>query len=229
MKRLALVLVLLWTGTALAAGKKKKAPAPPAASPPPVNSPAAALAELPALPKTAQPDLECSARDALDKRLVHAREVALEQAQRAGGPTEWTDTTRDQEQALLALNDLEFSACVNDLQQVSTESWLGPSREKLDEKIMAAQTNAQAVAAANQFLKDAQPGYAAYLKQVNDCVGRRERIIATARGAHAGTSTENALQDAIDADWSLASAAADAQVEVCGTARDAARRNREPQ
>ena len=227
MKRLALVLVLLWTGTALAADKKKKAPSPPAPSPPPVNSPAAALAEMPALPKAAKADLDCSARDAFDKRLVHAREIALEQAQRAGGPTEWTDTTRDQEQALLALNDLDFSACVNDLQQLSTEAWLGPPRDRLDEKITTAQTNAQAVAAATQFLKDAQPGYAAYLKQVSDCVGRRERIVATARSAHAGTSTENALQDAVDADWSLASAAADAQVAVCGAAREAARRNLE--
>jgi hypothetical protein len=205
-----------------------------------------AVAEIPPLAKTATPDLECPAEERVRAR---AEELAGQgQAASANAPQTMTEA---EGQALQAMNEPEFYGCLQDLQQRPPELWLLPLRDKLDAKLVevaAARSaadaaycakrpadgcttdpagvkkfNAQAAQAGTQFLKEAQPVYAAYLKEISQCIAQREKVIAAA-GASGTSGFEPRLAVAIEQNWALAGVAASAHSGVCSAARDAARK-----
>lgn len=246
MKSAPALLLLLLTFAASAASPK-----PPAAAPSSV--PAKALAEIPALPKAAKKDLDCSAAEVFGARIQRQSEQdsAAMQAAMAKPATAQT-LTEEQTAAIQALDDSEFHSCVTDLQQRPSELWVLPLREGLDARLAgidaarikadeawctkhaaetctgdpagAKRSNAQAVTAGTQFLKDAQPAYAGYLKEIADCVGKRDKVEVRARAAGlTGRSAATAIGATQD-DWTLVGIAAGAQSAVCMAAREAANR-----
>ena len=216
MRIAAALLLLLGAGAAVAAGKHK---APAAASG--ALTPPAMLKEIPALPKAAKKDLDCSAKETIEARI---QQVQADFADQDNPPAQ-------------VPHDLEFSSCVTDLQQRPPELWIDVQREKLDTKLSALDEakfkaadnpattkrfNGQAVAAATQFLKDAQPAYGEYLNDIGACVRKRyEMMVATNHDSGIAT---NGTQE----DWDLVVIAAGAQSAVCNAAKDAAGRYLEP-
>ena len=228
------VTALLCSGPLHAAGKSRLATAA-------AGTPSGVLAGIPALPKAAKKDLDCSAKETIEARV---QQLIMEQAAaqqdvlaRREAPQAISDT---QAEALKSLDDPEFYSCVSDLQQRPPELWIDAQREKLDAKLATIDEalakapgnvkkyNAQAVAAATQFLKDALPAYSDYMREIATCVGRRDAVIATARGAGAGPQFDAALASGAQQNWDLVGIAAGAQSAVCNAARDAAGRYLEP-
>jgi hypothetical protein len=255
MRSFAATLAFLALSLPAFAGPPAKASAKPAAAEPVApDSAAKAVGEIPALPKAASKDLDCSAGEKMQQRLEQRLQADMATLTAPGASTVTPQSlSAEQATALQSLNDNEFYACIQDLQMRPAELWLSPFKERLYarlEEVDAAKTksdeayctahpqgegcasdpgsikrfNAQAADAGTQFLREAQPTYAGYLKEIGDCVARREKVIATARTAGIGGAMESMLTSATQMNWGLAVTAAGAHASLCESARNAARK-----
>jgi hypothetical protein len=215
------------------------------------ETPSQALKNLPPLPSAAAANLDCSAGEAMRKKVeeVTARMMAAAQ------PAAYSQTpgmmTEAQTAAMQAMTEPEYNMCPSEVMDPQQQAWLQAAAGKLEARLAQVDAakarsdndyckthstgemcepdpdsgkrfNPQAVAAATQFLKDAQPGYAGYLKLVGGCVALRDKPIAGARGV---TGPFQVMATGAEAQtWSLVGFAADAQGKACATAREAARR-----
>jgi hypothetical protein len=228
-------LIALASGAALAAGE----------------SPVQALAQLPPLPKVATGNLDCSLGETVQKKVneVALRETASGQAAAQGPMVTMNDA---QVAAMQAMTEPAYNTCPIDVMQPEAQGWATTAEDKLTARLeqiaaarvkaseewctkhpggemcapdpaIAKRANADATAAGTQFLKDAQPGYAKFLKQVTDCVVMRDKAVVAA-GAVKGPF-RMMVGGAHAQNWGLVGVAADAHSKACMKAREAAQQH----
>ena len=208
-----------------------------------------AFAKLPPLASAATASMDCSAREATDKKVqaVVMPLMSMSMSMTPGGSA--VQPTPAQIQAMAAMNEPAFNECVAQLQTSPAELWAQPLRDKLQVRLeqvnaeyhkaieafcgksndpncqgsaaIDRQFNAQAAAAGTQYLKDAQPAYARYLKQVGDCIAIREKGMGGATGG--GNNAMDAIfGSATGVTWGLLNLPAAANSSLCEAAREAA-------
>lgn len=209
-----------------------------------------ALAKLPPLASAASAGMDCSAQEATNKK-VQAQVALLMKAPVAFGGSAVTEMTPAQTQAMAAIGDPAFNDCVTQLQANPAEYWVQPLRDKLQAKLeqvhaeynkayeawcrvppsdgcgnnpsLDKQFNAKAAAAGTQFLKDAQPGYAKYLKEAGDCITTRDKMMGGATGG-GNNAMDALLASANGTTLGLVLLPAAANTQLCEAAREAARK-----
>lgn len=212
------------------------------------ESPVQALAQLPPLPKAAAQDLDCSLGETLQNKVqeIALRETTAGQAAAQGPMVMLSDA---QMTAVQAMTDPAFNTCPIEVMQ-QAQDWATSADEKLAARLAqvdearakedeawcktqaaiacepspaaARRAIADATAAGTQFLKDSQPGYARYVKQIGDCVAMRDKSVVAAgivkgpfRMVVGGAHAQN---------WAMVGLAAEAHSKACTTAREAAQR-----
>lgn len=206
-----------------------------------------AFARLPPLASAATPDMDCSAAEAVGKK-VEARLAPMRTMSMTPGGSV-ANPTPAQAQAMAAMGEPAFNDCVTRFQTSPHEPWVQPLRDKLAAKLeqideayrraseafcqksndpncrgspaIDRQFNQQAAAAGTQFLKDAQPHYARYAREVGDCIGRRERMLGGADGG-GNTAMDMIFASQVGLNWGLLNLPAAANSNLCEAARDAA-------
>jgi len=208
-----------------------------------------ALAKVPPLAGAAAANMDCSAEE-VTARKVEAQLRPLTQMPMGFGGSA-VNMTPAQMQAMAAMSDPAFNECLSQLQTTQSGEWVQPLKDKLEARLQQVDAdfrkaseehcrkqeseacmgdpainkrfNALAAAAGTQMLKDAQPSYAKYLKEVGDCIAKREKATGGASGGG------NAALDAIFASntgmtWGLVNLPAVTNTSLCKPARDAAQK-----
>ena len=210
-----------------------------------------ALAKVAPLASTAAANMDCSAEEVAGK-MVDAQLRPLTQTPMGFGGSV-VNMTPAQMQAMAAISDPTFDECVTQLQANMADPWVQTLKDKLDARLeqvhadygkavqafcskssdincgphsapaLARQFNAQAAAAGTQFLKDAQPSYAKHVKEVGDCIARREKAMGGASGG--GNSALDAIFGAsTGVTWGLIKLPAATNTSLCDAARKAAQK-----
>lgn len=205
-----------------------------------------ALAKMPPLAGAATANMDCSAEEATAKN-VEAQLRPITQTPMAFGGSA-VSMTPAQMQAMTAMSDPAYNECLSQLQTTPVE-WVQPLKDKLEAKLQQVEAdfrkaveehcrknqsevcmpdpaiskrfNVQATAAGTQMLKDAQQPYAGHLKEVGDCIAKREKGMGGASGGG------NAAMDAIFGSntgmtWGLVNLPAVTNTRLCKAAREAA-------
>ena len=210
-----------------------------------------ALAKVPPLASTATANMDCSAEEVTGKK-VEAQLRPLTQTPMAFGGSV-VNMTPAQMQAMAAMSDPSFDECVSQLQANLADPWVQSLKDKLEARLeqvhtdygkavhafcskssdmncgphsapaITRQFSAQAAAAGTQFLKDAQPSYAKQVKEVGDCIARREKAMGGATGG--GNSALDAIFGAsTGVTWGLIKLPAATNTSLCQAARAAAQK-----
>jgi len=230
--RMLILLLTLVTGTAFAAETALQA-----------------FAKLPPLATAATTSMDCSAAEATDKKVQAQLAPLAAMPMSAGGSA--VQPTPAQIQAMAAMGDPAFSECLSQLQVSPAEIWIQPIKDKLSAKLeqihadwveanaaycrksgsegcmgdptSGKRFNGVAAAAGTQFLKDAQPAYGKYLKEVGDCVARREKGMGGATGG-GNNAMDMIFASQSGMNWGLLNLPAAANTSLCEAAREAARK-----
>jgi len=213
------------------------------------ETPSQAFAKLPPLASAATAGMDCSAAEATERKVQAA--IAPMTGVPASFGASAVQPTPAQTQAMAAMADPAFDECFTQLQVNPSGAWILPLKDKLEAKLQQVHDdwvkanevfcrksgdegcmgdpasdkrfNGVAAAVGTQFLKDVQPLYAKYLKEVGDCIGRREKALGGATGGG------NAVLDAVfaspvAANWGMVQMPAMANTSLCEAAREAARK-----
>ena len=212
-----------------------------------------ALARLPPLAAAASAGMDCSAEDVTARKVEAVLRPMSTTPMSYGGSV--ANMTPAQMQAMAALSDPAFNECVTQLQSNPGELWAQPMKEKLQAKLdqihgelikaneahcraqkseacmpdptILKRFNAQTTAAGTQFLKDAQPQYAKFSREVGDCVGKRDAAMAGASGG-GGSAVDAIFASNTGVTWGLVNLPAAVNTSLCKAARDAAQKYVEP-
>lgn len=229
-----ILLLTLFSGAALAA----------------TESPTLALKGFPPLPATATKDMDCSAGEKMKQKVEGVTEKMRALAAAPAATQAPASMTPEQMTALQQLSDPAFTMCPIEAMQPDALDWQLAPQQKLEQRLAEVNAalnaayaagcekqqaevcpppsaaflkgfNAQAAAAGAQYLKEMQPGYAGYLKQVGACLELREKPAAAARGV---TGAFGVLAAGADAqNWGLVGMVAEVHGQACSRAREAAR------